>query len=35
MIENIVTCDRCRKKCEGTTYYTVEIYVLEDKDGKN
>ena len=26
MIENIVTCDRCRKKCEGTTYYTVEIY---------
>ena len=26
MIENIVTCDRCRQKCEGTTYYTVEIY---------
>ena len=26
MIENIVTCDRCKKKCEGTTYYTVDIY---------
>ena len=26
MIENIVTCDRCKKKCEGTTYYTIDIY---------
>ena len=26
MIENIVTCDRCKKKCEGSTYYTVDIY---------
>lgn len=25
MIESIVTCDRCGKKCEGNTYYTVDI----------
>ena len=25
MIENVVTCDRCKKKCEGTTYYTLNI----------
>ena len=21
-----VICDKCKKKCEGTTYYTVDIY---------
>lgn len=26
MIENVVTCDRCKRKCEGTTYYTIDIY---------
>lgn len=31
MIENIVTCDRCKKKCEGTTYYTVDIYANDIK----
>ena len=31
MIENIVTCDRCKKKCEGTTYYTIDIYANDIK----
>jgi hypothetical protein len=22
----IVTCDRCKKKVEGNTYYTIDIY---------
>ena len=26
MIKNIVICDRCGEICEGTTYYTVDIY---------
>ena len=25
MIKNIVTCDRCKKRCGGTTYYTINI----------
>lgn len=31
MIESIVTCDRCKKKCEGTTYYTIDIYANDIK----
>jgi hypothetical protein len=26
MIESKVTCDRCKKPCGGTTYYTIDIY---------
>jgi hypothetical protein len=26
MIDNTVICDRCKQKCAGTTYYTVDIY---------
>lgn len=26
MIKNIVICDRCKEECEGTTYYTIDIY---------
>ena len=29
MIETNVICDRCHKKCEGTTYYTVDIYAYD------
>lgn len=31
MIENIVTCDRCKKKCEGTTYYSLRIDAYDIK----
>ena len=31
MIENIVTCDRCKKQCEDTTYYTIDIYANDIK----
>lgn len=29
MIETNVICDRCGRKCEGTTYYTLDIWAYD------
>ena len=37
MFEHNVICDRCRRKCEGSTYYTIDISatdVISTDDGR-